>query len=217
MDDGLFPYTRRYLGKLRNHFSTIGVNGINEMIRNFTNDKDDITTEFGHNFALRLLDHLRERMKSYQEETGSLYNLEATPAEGATTRFAREDKKRYIGIIQAGTPDAPFYTNSSQLPVGYTDDPFEALDLQARLQSKYTGGTVLHLYMNQRISSAKVCRDFIKKVLANYRLPYITITPTFSVCPKHGYIAGEHEFCPICDQEKKAEKLKMLAKKQEVA
>lgn len=101
--------------------------------------------------------------------------------------------------------------------VGYTDDPFEALDLQARLQSKYTGGTVLHLYMNQRISSAKVCRDFIKKVLANYRLPYITITPTFSVCPKHGYIAGEHEFCPICDQEKKAEKLKMLAKKQEVA
>ena len=121
-----------------------------------------------------------------------------------------------MNAYKNGEIDAPFYTNSSQLPVGYTDDPFEALDLQAKLQSKYTGGTVLHLFMNQRISSAKVCRDFVKKVLANYRLPYITITPTFSVCPKHGYIAGEHEFCPICDKEKKAEKLKKLANMQKV-
>ena len=201
MDDGLFPYTRRYLGKLRNHFSTIGVNGINEMIRNFTNDKDDITTEFGHNFALRLLDHLRERMKSYQEETGSLYNLEATPAEGTTYRFAREDKKRYPDIIQAGTPDHPYYTNSSQLPVGYTDDPFEALRCQDDLQIRYTGGTVLHLYMQEQISSPDACRKLVKTALTHFRLPYLTVTPTFSICPKHGYLAGEHEFCPICDEE----------------
>ncbi|WP_269283775.1 ribonucleoside triphosphate reductase [Oxalobacter aliiformigenes] len=201
MDDGLFPYTRRYLGKLRNHFSTIGVNGINEMIRNFTNDKDDITTEFGHNFALRLLDHLRERMKSYQEETGSLYNLEATPAEGTTYRFAREDRKRYPDIIQAGTPEHPYYTNSSQLPVGYTDDPFEALRCQDDLQIRYTGGTVLHLYMQEQISSPDACRKLVKTALTHFRLPYLTVTPTFSICPKHGYLAGEHEFCPICDEE----------------
>ncbi len=201
MDDGLFPYTRRYLGKLRNHFSTIGVNGINEMIRNFTDDKDDITTEFGHALALRLLDHLRERMKGYQEETGSLYNLEATPAEGTTYRFAREDKKRYPGILQAGTEEHPYYTNSSQLPVGYTDDPFEALNCQDDLQIRYTGGTVLHLYMQEQISSPEACRKLVKTALTNYRLPYLTVTPTFSICPKHGYLAGEHEFCPVCDEE----------------
>ena len=201
MDDGLFPYTRRYLGKLRNHFSTIGVNGINELIRNFTNDRDDITTEFGHNFALRLLDHLRERMKRYQEETGSLYNLEATPAEGTTYRFAREDKKRYPDIIQAGTQEHPYYTNSSQLPVGYTDDPFEALRCQDDLQIRYTGGTVLHLYMQEQISSPDACRKLVKTALTHFRLPYLTVTPTFSICPKHGYLAGEHEFCPICDEE----------------
>lgn len=205
MDDGLFPYTRRYLGKLRNHFSTIGVNGINEMIRNFTYDKEDITTEFGHNLALRLLDHLRERMKSYQEETGSLYNLEATPAEGTTYRFAREDKKRYPDIIQAGTPEHPYYTNSSQLPVGYTDDPFEALRCQDDLQIRYTGGTVLHLYMQEQVSSPEACRKLVKTALTRFRLPYLTVTPTFSICPKHGYIAGEHEFCPICDEELMAE------------
>ena len=201
MDDGLFPYTRRYLGKLRNHFSTIGVNGINEMIRNFTDDRDDITTEFGHALALRLLDHLRERMKGYQEETGSLYNLEATPAEGTTYRFAREDKKRYPGILQAGTEEHPYYTNSSQLPVGYTDDPFEALNCQDDLQIRYTGGTVLHLYMQEQISSPEACRKLVKTALTNYRLPYLTVTPTFSICPKHGYLAGEHEFCPVCDEE----------------
>ena len=205
MDDGLFPYTRRYLGRLRNHFSTIGVNGINEMIRNFTNDRDDITTEFGHQMALRLLDHLRERMKNYQEETGNLYNLEATPAEGTTYRFAREDKKRYPDILQAGTPEHPYYTNSSQLPVGYTDDPFEALRCQDDLQIRYTGGTVLHLYMQEQISSPEACRKLVRTALTNFRLPYLTVTPTFSICPKHGYLAGEHEFCPICDEELMAE------------
>ncbi len=217
IDNGLFPYTKRYLGSLRNHFSTIGVNGINEMIRNYTNDEHDISDEWGQAFAVKFLDYIREKMVKIQEETGHMYNLEATPAESATYRFAREDKKRFADIIQAGTKENPYYTNSSQLPVGYTDDPFEALDLQSTLQTKYTGGTVLHLYMNQRISSAKVCRDLVKKVLTNYRLPYITITPTFSICPKHGYLSGEHKFCPICDEEKKAEKLKALQANQNVA
>lgn len=210
IDNGLYPYTKRYLGTLRNHFSTIGVNGINEMIRNFTGDEHSVADEWGQEFAVKFLDYIRARLVKMQEETGHMYNLEATPAESATYRFAREDKKRYIGIIQAGTAEDPYYTNSSQLPVGYTDDPFEALDLQSTLQTKYTGGTVLHLYMNQRISSAKVCRDLVRRVLTNYRLPYITITPTFSICPKHGYLNGEHKFCPICDEEKKAEKLKAL-------
>ena len=213
IDGGLFPFTKRYLGTLRNHFSTIGVNGINEMIRNFTNDEHSIADEWGQAFAIKFLDYIREKLVKIQEETGHMYNLEATPAEGATTRFAREDKKRFTDIIQAGTKENPFYTNSSQLPVGYTDDPFEALDLQSTLQTKYTGGTVLHLYMGQRISSAKVCRDIVKRVLTNYRLPYITITPTFSICPKHGYISGEHKFCPICDEEKKAEKRAAASRK----
>ena len=216
IDNGLFPFTKRYLGTLRNHFSTIGVNGINEMIRNFTNDEHNIADQWGQDFAIKFLDYIRAKLVKIQEETGHMYNLEATPAEGATTRFAREDKKRYKDIIQAGTKENPFYTNSSQLPVGYTDDPFEALDLQSTLQTKYTGGTVLHLYMGQRISSAKVCRDIVKRVLTNYRLPYVTITPTFSICPKHGYISGEHKYCPICDEEKKAEK-RAAASRKEVA
>ncbi|MBQ8870600.1 MAG: ribonucleoside triphosphate reductase [Alphaproteobacteria bacterium] len=215
IQNGLFPFTKRYLGTLRNHFSTIGVNGINEMIRNYTNDEHSIADEWGQAFAIKFLDYIREKMVKIQEETGHMYNLEATPAESATYRFAREDKKRYKDIIQAGTKEDPYYTNSSQLPVGYTDDPFEALDLQSELQTKYTGGTVLHLYMGQRISSAKVCRDLVKRVLTNYRLPYITITPTFSICPKHGYLSGEHKFCPLCDEEKKAEKIKALKAKQE--
>ncbi len=213
IDQGLFPYTKRYLGTLRNHFSTIGVNGINEMIRNFTNDAHEIADDWGQAFAIKFLDYIRDKLVKIQEETGHMYNLEATPAEGATTRFAREDKKRFADIIQAGPKENPFYTNSSQLPVGYTDDPFEALELQSTLQTKYTGGTVLHLYMGQRISSAKVCRDIVKRVLTNYRLPYVTITPTFSICPKHGYISGEHKFCPICDEEKKAEKRAAASRK----
>src|SRR5690606_18940122 len=154
MDNGLLPYTKRYLGTLRNHFSTLGVNGINEMIRNFTRDRHDITTAEGYALAVRLLDHVRMRMVQFQEETGHMYNLEATPAEGTTYRFAKEDRKRFPGILQAGTPDMPYYTNSSQLPVGFTDDPFEALERQDELQRKYTGGTVLHLYMTEPISSA---------------------------------------------------------------
>ena len=217
IDNGLYPYTKRYLGTLRNHFSTVGVNGINEMIRNFTNDEHNIADEWGQKFAEKFLDYIRDRLVKIQEETGHMYNLEATPAESATYRFAREDKKRFQGIIQAGTVENPYYTNSSQLPVGYTDDPFEALDLQSTLQTKYTGGTVLHLYMSQRLSSAKVCRELVRKVLTNYRLPYITITPTFSVCPKHGYLSGEHKFCPICDEEKLAEKRKAAASSKEVA
>jgi ribonucleoside-triphosphate reductase len=201
LDAGLFPYTKRYLGTLRNHFSTIGVNGINEMVRNFTGDRDDITTDSGHALACRMLDRVRGRMVEFQEATGHMYNLEATPAEGTTYRFAREDRKRFVGILQAGTPDAPYYTNSSQLPVGFTDDAFEALALQEELQSKYTGGTVLHLYMNEQIGSVEACKRLVRRALTNFRLPYITITPVFSICPKHGYIAGEHTFCPVCDQE----------------
>ncbi|MCC7527388.1 MAG: ribonucleoside triphosphate reductase [Candidatus Melainabacteria bacterium] len=201
MDNGLFPYTKRYLGTLRNHFSTIGVNGINEMIRNFTSGVHDLTTEVGERFAVELLDHIRGRIREFQEETGHMYNLEATPAEGATYRFAKEDKKRYPCILQAGTPEFPFYTNSSQLPVGFTDDPFEALERQDLLQRKYTGGTVLHLYMTEKISSSQACKNLVRRALERFRLPYLTITPTFSICPRHGYLAGEHEFCPICDQD----------------
>jgi len=207
IDEGLFPYTRRYLGTLRNHFSTIGVNGINEMIRNFSADADDITTPWGYGFASRLLDHIRNRMIEFQEATGHLYNLEATPAEGTTYRFAKEDRKRYPDILQAGTADAPYYTNSSQLPVGYTDDPFEALELQDDLQRKYTGGTVLHLYMSERISSVEACKRLVRRALERFRLPYITVTPVFSICPTHGYLSGEHAFCPLCDQALIARKL----------
>jgi ribonucleoside-triphosphate reductase len=211
IDQGLFPYTRRYLGTLRNHFSTIGVNGINELIRNFTGDEHDITTPWGHAFAARLLDHVRARMVAFQEETGNLYNLEATPAEGTTYRFAKEDRKRFPGILQAGTAQNPYYTNSSQLPVGFTDDPFEALERQDELQRKYTGGTVLHLYMNERLSSAEACRDLVKRSLTRFRLPYITVTPTFSICPVHGYLSGHHDYCPKCDAELLARKQREMA------
>lgn len=201
MDNGLFPYTRRYLGTLRNHFSTVGVNGVNEMIRNFYAGAEDITSTRGYALALRLLDHIRARIVVFQEQTGHMYNLEATPAEGTTYRFAKEDLKRYPGILQAGTAERPYYTNSSQLPVGYTDDPFEALERQETLQRKYTGGTVLHLYMSERLSSVQACKSLVKRALERFGLPYITVTPTFSICPKHGYLAGEHAFCPTCDTE----------------
>lgn len=199
MDDGLYPYSRRYLGTLRNHFSTLGVNGLNEMVRNFSEDRFDIADPEGQQLALEVLDHVRQRMREFQAATGHLYNLEATPAEGTTYRFAKEDAKRFPGILQAGTPEAPYYTNSSQLPVGFTDDPFEALLHQDPLQTRYTGGTVLHLYMRERLSSAAACRKLVRTALSRFRLPYITVTPTFSICPVHGYLAGEHEFCPKCD------------------
>lgn len=201
-DRGLYPYTARYLPGFKNHFSTIGVNGINEMIRNFTNDTLDITSSEGENFAIEILEYIRNRMRDFQEETGNLYNLEATPAEGTTYRFAKEDKKLYgDDIIQAGFGDNVYYTNSSQIPANFTTNPFEALNLQDNLQCKYTGGTVLHLYMAERLKSSSTCKALIRTVLTNYKLPYVTITPLFSVCPKHGYINGEHEFCPKCDEE----------------
>ncbi|WP_306590985.1 ribonucleoside triphosphate reductase [Geothrix sp. 21YS21S-4] len=201
MDGGLFPYTRRYLGTLRNHFSTIGVNGLHEMIRNFSGDVEGIEGDWGKAFALRFLDHVRARMTAFQEETGHLYNLEATPAEGATYRFAKEDRVRHAGILQAGTDEQPYYTNSSQLPVGHTDDPFEALEHQEALQRKYTGGTVLHLYMGERLSSAEACKRLVRKALSRFAVPYLTVTPTFSICPTHGYLSGERETCPTCEGE----------------
>ena len=198
IDAGLFPFTKRYLGTLDNHFSTLGVNGMNEMIRNFTRDAYDLTDPRGHAMCVRLLDHVRDKMVEFQEATGHLYNLEATPAEGTTYRFAKEDRKRYPGILQAGTETNPYYTNSSQIPVGYTDDPFEAQEMQEELQTKYTGGTVLHLYMNERISSAAACKELVRRSLTAFRTPYITITPTFSICPVHGYLVGEHLTCDKC-------------------
>ena len=200
-DRGLFPYTARYLPGFNNHFSTIGVNGMNEMIRNFSNDKHTIADTFGTQMAMRILDFMRDQLKEFQERSGNLYNLEATPAEGTTYRFAKEDAKRYDDIIQAGTKENNYYTNSSQIPVFYTDDPFEALTLQDDLQCKYTGGTVLHLYMREKVSSAEAGRKLVRNVISNFRLPYITVTPTFSICEKHGYLSGEHEFCPKCDEE----------------
>ncbi len=201
IDGGLFPYTKRYLATLRNHFSTIGVNGLNEMIRNYTDDAHNITDSVGQHMAADFLDHIRERMTAFQEETGHLYNLEATPAEGTTYRLAKEDLKRYPDILQAGTEDAPYYTNSSQLPVDFSRDPFAALDLQENLQRKYTGGTVFHMYMGERMSSAKACKTLVRRVLERYRIPYLTMTPVFSICPDHGYINGEKQLCPQCGKE----------------
>lgn len=203
-EKGLYPYTKRYLpGGYRNHFSTIGVNGGNEMIRNFTNGKHDITSKWGAKFAEDMLNYIRKRMKDFQNETGNLYNLEASPGEGATHRFAREDAKRYTDIIQAGCKETGkiYYTNSTQLPAWYTDDLFMALKLQDTLQTRYTGGTVFHMYMSEMVSSPEACRDIVRKILTNFKMPYITVTPLFSVCEKHGYLKGRHDYCPICDDE----------------
>lgn len=200
-DRGLYPYTKRYLPHLRNHFSTIGINGMNEMLRNFSADTLNTSTEEGVAFAMDVLEYMRKRIRGYQEETGNLYNLEATPAEGTTHRFAREDAKRFPEIIQAGSPGHHYYTNSSQLPVEYTSDLFKALKLQDKLQCSYTGGTVFHMYMHEAISSPEACRDIVRKVLTQFKMPYITVTPLFSVCEKHGYLKGQHDYCPYCDDE----------------
>ncbi|WP_431804044.1 ribonucleoside triphosphate reductase [Microbacterium sp. bgisy203] len=198
LEGGLFPYTKRYLGTLDNHFSTIGVNGVNEYVRNLTRDAHDITDETGAAAAMRLLDRVRTRITRFQAETGRMYNLEATPAEGTTYRFAKEDIARFDGILHAGTTENPYYTNSSQLPVGFTSDPFLAMALQEPLQQQYTGGTVLHLYLGEAMESARACRDLVRRSLERFRLPYLTITPTFSICPQHGYVSGHHETCPTC-------------------
>ena len=201
LDRGFYPYTYRYLKSFRNHFSTIGLNWLNEAILNFTDWKENVSTIEWMKFGIEILEFMRDTLKAYQEETGNLYNLEATPAEWTTYRFAREDKKQMPDIIQAWTQEAPYYTNSSQLPVGFTDDAFEALEYQNELQCKYTGWTVLHLYMWERLSDSAACKSLVKKVIENYQLPYITISPTFSICPKHGYITGEFDYCPKCDAE----------------
>ncbi len=197
---GLYPYTKRYLPSFHNHFSTIGLNGVNEAIMNFTNGKEHIGTDAGQAFATEILEVMNQELQAFQKKTGHFYNLEATPAEGTTYRFAKEDKKRFDDIIQAGTDASPYYTNSTQLPVGYSDDVFAALDKQDALQTMYTGGTVFHTYLGERLPSAASCRTLVRSIVTNYKLPYITITPTFSICPKHGYLAGEHDYCPRCDE-----------------
>jgi len=210
---GLYPYSKFYLRSVKkrfdqywkNHFSTIGLLGMNECIMNFM-PGENITTERGKEFALRVLKFMRSKLEEYQIETGNIYNLEATPAEGTTYRFARIDKKRFGRIFVANEKSfaeknaKPYYTNSTQLPVGFTDDLFEALDLQDEIQIQYTGGTVFHSFIGERINKDSV-KKIVKKIGENYRLPYYTITPTFSICPIHGYIAGEHEYCPICEAE----------------
>jgi ribonucleoside-triphosphate reductase (formate) len=196
MDAGLLPYSKRYLGSFNNHFSTIGLVGMNEACQNFFADKNkDITSPEGKAFAIELLNFIRKQIAEFQEETGHIYNLEATPAEGTSFRLAKHDKKNYPDIITAGG-DSPYYTNSSQLPVGHTKDVFDALDHQEELQTLYTGGTVFHAYIGEKINDWKTARDLIKKMCSKYRLPYFTISPVFSICPVHGYIAGEHNFCP---------------------
>ena len=209
---GLYPYSRFYLRQVyqrfkqywKNHFSTIGLLGMNEAITNFM-PGENIATEKGHKFALRILDFMRDKLTEYQEETGNLYNLEATPAEGTTYRFARLDKKRFGKICCANEESykkgaKPYYTNSTQLPVNYTDDVFSALDLQDELQCKYTGGTTFHTFIGEKITQ-EGAKQMVKKISGNYRIPYFTISPTFSICPIHGYIAGEHEYCPKCDED----------------
>lgn len=201
MERGLYPFTRRYLGNWNHHFSTIGVNGANEMVRNFTNDKENIATPFGKKLVLDIMDFIRENLANFQEQTGNLYNLEATPAEGCSYRFAKTDVKNFPDIITAGTKEAPYYTNSTQLPVNYTDDPFVALEHQEELQRKYTGGTMFHLYLGEPVSSGDAAEKIVRTIFENYKIPYMTLTPTFSICPKHGYLAGNYEFCPKCDAE----------------
>jgi len=212
-DDRLYPYSMYYLENIyqrfgtywKNHFSTIGINGMNEAVLNLMGK--DISTPEGHGFAAEILDLMREKLMDFQNETNNLYNLEATPGEGCTYRFAKKDQQMYPGIICANieavkTKGAdPYYTNSTHLHVNFTNDIFDALDLQDDLQIKYTGGTVLHGYLGERLPDGATAKKLVKKIVENYRLPYFTITPTFSICPKHGYLSGEHKYCPKCDQE----------------
>lgn len=198
MDEGLFPYTKRYLKHWNNHFSTIGLNGMNECVKNFFGY--DLSDERARAFSIKVLKYMRERLVKYQEETGNLYNLEATPGESTSYRLAKEDKKHYPKIITSGTENAPYYTNSTQLPVDYTNDLFNALDLQDEIQTQYTGGTVFHALLGERIDK-DVCKALVKKIANNHRLPYYTISPIFSVCHEHGYIEGEAFHCPTCGQE----------------
>lgn len=212
MEKGLMPFSKRYLGTLDNHFSTIGLNGMNEALINFFGPEVHIGTKKGKEYAEKILDFMRDRLQVYQEESGHIYNLEATPAEGTSYRFAKIDKQQYPDIVSAGD-EHPYYTNSTQLPVGFTDDFLEALEMQDSLQVKYTGGTVLHGFIGERISDVNTCKKLVKRIAENFRLPYFTITPTFSICPEHGYIAGEHPTCPYDVPEAKDEKIEVKLEK----
>lgn len=214
LDAGLFPYTKRYLAHFNNHFSTIGVCGMNEACLNLLGCS--IASDEGCGLAERTLVYMRERLADFQEETGNLYNLEATPAESTSYRLARHDKERFPGIIASGEEE-PFYTNSTQLPVDYTEDVFDALDLQDGLQTKYTGGTVFHVFLGESGGAMdwRACRSLVKAIAFNYRLPYFSISPTFSVCPIHGYLAGEHFECLRCKEEKTAALMARLAELEE--
>ena len=205
LDEGLYPYTKRYLGSFDNHFSTIGLVGMNEACLNANWIKRDLSDPVAQEFTKEVLNHMRDRLSDYQEMyKGELFNLEATPAESTTYRFAKYDAKNYPGIITAAEPGGtPYYTNSSHLPVGYTDDIFSALDIQDELQTLYTSGTVFHAFLGEKLPSWESAAELVKKIADNYKLPYYTLSPTYSVCSEHGYIAGEHYTCPICG--KKAE------------
>jgi ribonucleoside-triphosphate reductase len=198
MQQGLYPYTQRYLHTFDNHFSTIGLVGMHECCLNFL--KKSIASEEGYAFTEKVLLHMRERLANYQEETGNLYNLEATPAEGTSYRLAKIDHEKFDDIIQSGTDD-PYYTNSSNLPVSYTENVFEALKLQEGFQTKYTGGTVFHVFLGESLPDAQSCRTLIQQIVNNFRIPYVSISPTFSVCENHGRFAGKQEFCPHCGNE----------------
>ena len=199
LDEGLYPYTRRYLGSFKNHFSTIGVVGMNEACLNANWIGKDLTHVESLSFTKKVLNYMRERLVGYQEQYGDLYNLEATPAESTAYRLAKHDKQKYPNIITAGGPDeTPYYTNSSHMPVGFTDDIFEALDKEDELQILYTSGTVFHAFLGEKLPDWRASAELVKKISDNYRLPYYTITPTYSVCPEHGYLAGEQRVCPRC-------------------
>ncbi len=201
LNEGLYPYTRRYLGTFENHFSTIGLVGMNEAGLNACWLKADLTHKETQEFAKDVLNHMRDRLADYQELYGDLYNLEATPAESTTYRLAKHDRKRYPDIITAGKPgDTPFYTNSSHLPVEYTTDIFDALDIQDELQVLYTSGTVFHAFLGEKLPDWKAAASLVRTIAENYKLPYYTISPVYSVCAKHGYLSGEHFLCPICKE-----------------
>ena len=198
LNQGLYPYTKRYLGSFDNHFSTIGLLGMNEACLNAKWLGADLTEERAQKFTQDVLNHMRERLSDYQEKYGDLYNLEATPAESTTYRFAKHDTEEFSDIITANMNGTPYYTNSSHLPVGYTDDIFSALDIQDELQTLYTSGTVFHAFLGEKLPDWKAAASLVKKIAENYKLPYYTLSPTYSVCKDHGYIAGEQKTCPIC-------------------
>ena len=198
LEEGLYPYTKRYLGRFDNHFSTIGLVGMNEACLNAKWIRKDLTDVSAQKFTGEVLNHMRERLSDYQEQYGDLYNLEATPAESTSFRLAKHDKKRFSHIITAGDEKSPYYTNSSHLPVGYTDDIFSALDIQDHLQTLYTSGTVFHAFLGEKLPDWKAAANLVRKIAENYKLPYYTLSPTYSICQVHGYIAGEHFACPQC-------------------